>query len=335
PGGTALARFDTTTGKQTMLAGGDREIAECSMSEDGTKIAYVATDATHPGEVYVLDVAGGASTKVSGLNDSYVASHALSGIERHTVKNSSGQPIEYWVMRPPQASPGKRYPTIVDIHGGPQTEFGNSFFHEFQFWVSRGYVVAFGNPRGSVGYGYQWTRDLEGNWGDPMFDDVMAMTNEVAGRADVDPQRLVVSGGSYGGYATLWVVGHTQRFKAAIAERVVSNLFTQLLGSDYGGSAPGQYSWGEPWTHRDVLWKQSPVAYVKNVRTPLLILHSDNDTRTPVDQTYEEFMALKSLARPVWLLEVPRDTHDLSRVGEPIHRVERLNLLADWLGKHV
>ena len=335
PGATALLRIDASTGVTATLVGGPREISACSLSADGPKIAYVAGDGTHPDEVFAYDVTAGASLKISGLNDAWVASHALAPLERHTAKNSKGQDVEYWVMRPPDAVEGRRYPLLIDIHGGPQTEFGNAFFHELQVWVARGYVVAFGNPRGSVGYGYAWTRELEGNWGDPMFDDVSAITDDAVKRPDVDATRVGVSGGSYGGYATLWIVGHTTRFKAAIAERVVSDLFSEQLGSDFAGSQPGIYSWGEPWTNPMVYWKQSPIAYVRNVRTPLLILHSDNDTRTPVDQTYEEYSALKILERPVWLIEVPRDNHDLSRVGEPIHRVERLHILIDWLSARV
>lgn len=331
PGATSLLKIDAATGTRTILAGGDREIADCSLSLDGSRIAYVASDGTHPDEVFALDVASGTSTKLSGLNDAYAASHALAPLERHVAANSKGQEVEYWVMRPPGAVAGRRYPALIDIHGGPAFEFGNTFFHELQVWAARGYVVAFGNPRGSVGYGYSWAHELDGNWGDPMFDDVTAITDDVVRRDDVDSKRMVVAGGSYGGYAVLWIVGHSTRYKAAIAERAISNLFTQELSSDYGGSDRGIYSWGDAWTHRDVLWRQSPIAYVKNVRTPLLILHSERDTRTPVDQTYEEYNALKILQRPVWLIEFPRENHDLSRTGEPIHRVERLHILGDWI----
>ena len=331
PGATALVKIDAATGARTTLAGGAREISQCSMSPDASRIAYVAGDGTHPDEVFTLDLAGGTSTKLSGFNDAYVASHALAPLERHVARNGKGQDVEYWVMRPPDAVAGRRYPVLIDIHGGPQLQFGNTFFHEMQFWAARGYVVVFGNPRGSVGYGYGWTHELDGNWGDPMFDDVTAITDDVVKRDDVEPQRLGLSGGSYGGYAVLWLVGHSTRYKAAIAERVVSNLFTQELSADYGGSDRGIYSWGDAWTRREVLWRQSPLAYVKNVRTPLLLLHSDRDIRTPVDQTYEEYNALKILQRPVWLVEFPRENHDLSRTGEPIHRVERLHILGDWL----
>lgn len=338
PGATEIDAFDLAGGKATTLVGGGREIQDCSATPDAKAIAYTALDATRLAEVYVFDRAHGTSTQLTHLNDALLASLDLATPEEHAVANGHGGNVAYWVLAPPHAVPGRRYPVILDIHGGPHTEFGNSFFHEFQVFAARGYVVVYANPRGSVGYGYPWSTALDGDWGDAMFADETAVADEVMKRSDVDSSHAFLSGGSYGGYATLWLIGHTNRFKAAIAERPVSNIFTETLTADFAaprgfeGPAGTPRAWGGALEAHHVLWQQSPLAHVADVHTPLLLLHADADTRAPLAETLQEYEALKMLRRPVTLVEVPRDDHDLNRTGEPIHRVERLHLLADWLG---
>jgi dipeptidyl aminopeptidase/acylaminoacyl peptidase len=335
PGGTALMKFDAQTGAAQTIVGGTTEISECSMSDDGTRVAYVSSDATHLGEVYVASTSGADQRQLTFTNRDYLASVDLSEPEAFTVKDSAGLDVHAWIMRPPHAVSGRRYPTILDIHGGPETEFGNSFFHEFQYLAAQGYNVVYADPRGSVGFGYQFEADLNANWGNPMFDDEMSVLNAAVRRPDVDASRLAVAGGSYGGYATLWIVGHSNRFKCAVAERVASNLETLILGSDFASAQGSKHSWGNPWDHPDVYWKQSPIAYAKNVTTPLLLIHADQDIRTPIDQTLQEYSALKILGRPVTYVAFPRENHDLSRTGEPIHRVQRLHIMADWFAKYI
>jgi len=335
PGGTALLKFDAQTGAAQTIVGGTTEISECTMSDDGSRIAYVSSDATHLGEVYVASSSGADQRQLTFTNRDYESSVALSEPEAFTVKDSAGLDVHAWIMRPPNAQAGRRYPTILDIHGGPETEFGNSFFHEFQYIAGQGYNVVYADPRGSVGFGYQFEADLNGNWGNPMFDDEMAVLNAAVRRPDVDASRLAVSGGSYGGYATLWILGHSNRFKCAVAERVASNLETLILASDFASGQSSNHSWGNPWANADTYWKQSPIAYVKNVTTPLMLIHGDQDIRTPIDQTLQEYSALKILGRPVTYVAFPRENHDLSRTGEPIHRVQRLRLIADWFAKYI
>jgi dipeptidyl aminopeptidase/acylaminoacyl peptidase len=335
PGATALMKYDARTGKADTIAGGDREIRECSMSDDGSRVAYVASDATHPAEVYVASTSGGESRRLTNANDAYLATVNLSTPEPLSVPDHAGFTVHAWIMRPPNAVAGRRYPTILDIHGGPETEFGNSFFHEFQYLAGLGYNVVFANPRGSVGYGHTYEAALNDNWGDAMFDDEMAVLDAVVQRPDVDTARLGVSGGSYGGYSTLWVISHTHRFKAAIAERVASNMLTQWLAGDINIAWDPKYSWGNPWDHFAQNWKQSPAAYVANITTPLMLLHGDEDTRTPIGETAQIYSALKILGRTVQYVEFPRENHDLSRTGEPIHRVERLRISAAWFAKYL
>ncbi|MBV8368542.1 MAG: S9 family peptidase [Candidatus Eremiobacteraeota bacterium] len=340
-GATEIDAFSLASGKATTLIGGGREIMDCSLSRDARTIAYTALDATHLPEINVFDRTTGQSRGLTHLNDTLTDSLALAVPEQHAVSNGQGGTVAYWVLKPPNAVAGKRYPVILDIHGGPHTEFGNSFFHEFQVLAARGYVVVYANPRGSVGYGYDWSAALDGNWGDAMFADETAVMDEVVKRADADPARTFVSGGSYGGYATLWMISHTNRFKAALAERAVSDLFTETLSADFAAprgfeGPPGTpRSWGGALQGYPTYWQQSPLAHVAAVHTPLLLLHGDNDTRTPIAETLQEYEALKILNRPVELVEFPRETHDLSRTGEPIHRVERLHIITDWFNRHL
>ena len=340
PGASEIDAFDLATGKRSVVAGGRAEIEDCSMSRDASMVAYTASDATHLSEIYVVARSGGGARRLTHFNDALTKGLSLAQPEARSAPNGRGGTVAYWVLRPPNAVAGKRYPTILDIHGGPATEFGESFFHEFQVLAARGYNVVYANPRGSVGYGYAWEEALLGDWGDAMMTDEMAVMDDVVKRSAVDTAHTFVSGGSYGGYATLWVISHTDRFKAAVAERPAVNLFTEALTADFAAplafqGPPGtSHAWGPPLRNHATLWQQSPLAHVADVHTPLMLVHSDKDTRTPIAETLQEYEALKMLGRPVVLVQVPRDTHDLSRTGEPIHRVERLHLIVEWFSRY-
>ncbi|HKU69145.1 MAG TPA: S9 family peptidase [Candidatus Baltobacteraceae bacterium] len=339
PGYSALVRLNPQTGMVTKLTT-HGEAAECTMDAHGRYAAYTLSDFTHPREVYVLDLATGKSKRVTGLNDAYLAGVQLSQPREFTVNDDAGFPVQAWFM--PAVGPkahGKR-PTILDIHGGPQTQFGQTFFHEFQYLAGQGYNVVFSDPRGSTGHGYAFEAALNAHWGEAMFDDVQRVMDRAARFPGVDANRLGVSGGSYGGYATLWVISHTGRYKAAIAERAVSNLSTEQLDADFAGANgfgayDTKYGFGPFWDPKSLNYAESPLTFVENVHTPLLILHSDEDTRTPIGQTIQEFTALKILGRTVEYVDVPGENHDLSRTGAPLHRVERLHILNDWLGKYL
>jgi dipeptidyl aminopeptidase/acylaminoacyl peptidase len=333
PGYSALVKLNPKTGALTDVTGTSGEAAECTMDGAGRYAAYTRSDFTHPREVYLLDLATGKSRRLTGINDAYLASVERSVPQPFTVKDDAGFTVQAWFMPAIGAKRGERRPTILDIHGGPETQFGNTYFDEFQYLAGQGYNVVFADPRGSVGFGYPFEEALAKHWGDAMFDDLQRVMDEVIKRPDVDPNRLAVSGGSYGGYATLWVIAHTHRFKTAIAERVVSNLATEQLAADLASdnALGGRYSWGLPWEAGNQYAAQSPITYVANVTTPLLILHSEQDTRTPIDQTLQEFSALKILGRTVRFVDVPDENHDLSRIGAPIHRVERLHIMTQWL----
>jgi len=232
PGYSKLVKIDTGDGTIRDLTPDKGEVSDCTMSADGTRVAYTSADFLHPAEVYTVSTNGGAPKALSSFNEPYLRRATLSRPQPFSVKDPAGFDVRAWFMPAINAAAGKRYPTLLDIHGGPQTQFGDSFFHEFQYWAGLGYNVVFSDPRGSVGFGYPFQEALARNWGNAMFEDVSAVMDEVVKRPDVDPSRTAVLGGSYGGYATLWVISHTDRFRAAIAERVVSNLATEQLVAD-------------------------------------------------------------------------------------------------------
>jgi dipeptidyl aminopeptidase/acylaminoacyl peptidase len=337
PGYSALVKLDPQTGSITKLTNGG-EAAECTMDRDGTHVAYTFSDFTHPREIYVLDLATGKSTRLTGFNDAYLATVELSQPQEFTVTDDAGFSVQAWFM-PALSFRGSstigKHPTLLNIHGGPQTQAGETFFHELQYWAGQGYNVVFSDPRGSVGHGHAFEAALNGKWGEAMFDDVQRVMDAVVRRSNVDPNRLGVSGGSYGGYATTWVIAHTNRYKVAIAERAVTNLTSEQLAADLASNnAFGMftsYGFGLPWDAKSLNAAESPLTYVANVHTPLMILHSSEDIRTPVDQSLQEFNALKILGRPVEYVDFPGENHDLSRTGSPLHRVERLRVQTQWL----
>ena len=247
-------------------------------------------------------------------------------------------------MRPLGFDPNVRYPTLVNIHGGPFTQYGNRFFDEFQLQAAAGYAVVYCNPRGSSGYSEAWGRairwpecevDPGTGWGGVDYDDIIAVVDEVLRRYDfIDPDRLGVLGGSYGGYMTSWIIGHTDRFKAACSERAVNDLLTLEQESDVASTFRdyvGVSHIDDPEPYR----RQSPMGFVNNMTTPVLILHSEGDLRCPISQADALFTALRLLRRDVEFVRFPGEGHELSRSGAPRHRVQRAEAILDWFARRL
>ena len=324
-------------GAPRRVIGGTRAVSSVSASRDGAMLAFTASDVTTPAEVFVANADGTAERRLTEVNAGWRATVTPSAVERFTVERA-GFPLDVWIMKPFGFTPGRKYPALLNVHGGPHAQYGHVFFDEFQVYAGAGYVVVFTNPRGSQGCGEAFTRAVVGDWGGGDVDDVMAALDAALARSDfIDRERLGIMGGSYGGFLTSWIVGHTDRFRAACSERAVNNQLTMFGTSDIGvwfqlqECGGGELPWENParWAER------SPLTYVPDIRTPLLIIHSEDDLRCPISEAEQLFVALKKLGRDVTFVRFPDENHELTRSGKPRHRLERFRILLDWFGKHL
>jgi dipeptidyl aminopeptidase/acylaminoacyl peptidase len=279
--------------------------------------------------------------KVTEVGRTFVEARALPAPERFVAISPDGSEVEAWIMKPAGFEEGKKYPLLLNVHGGPFSQYGNKFFDEFQVYAGAGYAVVYSNPRGSSGYSEAWGRAIRGpvsggpGWGTVDYEDCIAVVDEALKRFEfVDPDRLGVMGGSYGGFMTSWIVGHTDRFQVGVSERAVNQFISEAEESDFGPmfkSEIGAYFWEAP----DAYMKLSPSTYAKNIQTPLLILHSENDLRCPIGQAEGLFSILRSLKREVELVRFPVEGHELSRSGNPVHRVMRFEIILEWLARYL
>ena len=239
-------------------------------------------------------------------------------------------------MKPAGIGKGGRGPTVLMIHGGPHSAYGNTFVHEFQLLCAEGYGVLFTNPRGSQGYGQAFASATHHDWGGKDYEDLMRALDYALATYDwIDPGRLGVAGGSYGGFMTNWIVGHTQRFRAAVALRSTCNRYSQWGTSDIAYQNGLWEFPGDPWESAAFYLERSPITYVRQMRTPLLILHGENDLRCPIDQAEQLFVALKKQGTPTLLVRFAGESHGLSQSGQPKHRIAQLRHLVSWFRTHL
>ena len=299
----------------------------------GGKVVYSRVTAANPNELFL------AGKQLTALNEGWLTDKELSLPEEHWLTRPDGTRVQYWVMRPTHAEAGQRYPWVLDMHGGPSAMWGPGEFtmwHEFQIFCSFGYGVVYGNPRGSSGYGFDFQRANFKDWGDGPMGDVMAALDDAAAKEPtMDQNRLFLTGGSYAGYLTAWMVGHTDRFKAAAALRGVYDLATffgegnayRLVPEEFGG-----YPW-EPETRR-LLDRESPLTYVASIKTPLLIIHGSADNRTGIVQGQMLFRALKQLNRPVEYVRYPGAGHEITRSGAPQQRMDHMLRIIEFFERY-
>ena len=244
-------------------------------------------------------------------------------------------PVYGWVLKPIDYDPKKKYPAILDIHGGPRCAYGPIYMHEMQIWASEGYFVFFCNPRGSDGRGNAFG-DLRRKFGTIDYEDLMDFTDLVLKEyPQIDPERVGVTGGSYGGYMTNWIVGHTDRFKAAASQRSISNWITEVTISDYGIDFPIEMEFDDVRACEKELWDISPLKYVNNVKTPILFIHSLEDYRCTLPEAVQFYTPIKINGVDTKLVIFKGENHELSRNGKPLHRLKRLNEITDWLNKYL
>ena len=317
------------------VVAGERVVSGLSVARDGT-VAFASSAATAPAEVCVVAMDGSGERQLTDLNRAWREEVALSVPERFRYERA-GAAIDGWVMRPYGAQPGRRYPVLLNVHGGPHAQYGVGFFDEFQVLAGAGYAVLFTNPRGSRGYGEDFARAVVGDWGGVDAADVMTGLDEALRRfAFLDGERLGVLGGSYGGFMTSWIVGHSGRFRAACSERAVNDQRTMFGTSDIGHLFNVTELGGvKPWEDPARYAERSPVTYAPRITTPLLIIHSEEDYRCPIEQAEQLFVALKKLGRETMFVRFPGENHELSRSGTPRHRLERFRIILDWFARYL
>jgi dipeptidyl aminopeptidase/acylaminoacyl peptidase len=328
-----LFQVDLAARKTARVLSGERAIR--NVSEAAGKLAFLVNDFKTLDDVYVSNADGSGERRLTHHNQALWKELDLAGVERMPYKSTDGTPVDGFLVKPIGWQPGQKYPLILSIHGGPAGQFGVDWYHEFQVYAGHGYGVFFSNPRGSTGYGEEFERGIKNNWGKMDYTDVMTGLDEAIKRNPwIDTTRLGVTGGSYGGFMTNWIVGHTNRFQAAVTLRSVVN-FISDDGTRDGAYGHADDFQGFLFDHFDQYWEASPLKYASQVKTPTLILHSDNDFRVPIEQGEQWFRALKHYGVTTELVIFPRENHNLTRTGEPKHLVESMDWQLYWFSKYV
>ncbi|MEM0211106.1 MAG: S9 family peptidase [Candidatus Methanomethylicia archaeon] len=320
---------------------GYRSIESFDVARRGSEnlIVFISMTDTEPKELYLFH--NNSEIKITNFNSEFLRNYTISKPEYFQFNASDGVKIDGWIMKPVDFDPNKKYPAILYIHGGPKTAYGASFIHEFQVYAAKGYVVIYTNPRGSDGYSEEFS-DIRGHYGERDYMDIMeALDYVLANYSFIDSSRIGVAGGSYGGFMTNWIVTHTNRFKAAVSMRGISNWISFYGTSDIGYRFALDHILGDltakPMAPESVkmFLEKSPLIYAENVNTPILILHSLEDYRCHYVEALQFFIALKHFEKNVEMVLVPGENHDLSRTGKPKHRVERLKIIVEWFDRYL
>lgn len=334
-----------------LVVGGERCVSGFDVA--GGRLVFTANTATALDELFAAArrPAGGGEgladeRRLTSVGGAFCSGRELSALERFTAVSADGSEVEAWVMRPAGFEQGRKYPALLNIHGGPYGQYGVGFFDEFHVYAGGGYAVVFCNPRGSSGYSEEWARAIRGTgsgregdpgpgWGSVDYEDCMAAIEEAVRRFDfINSERLGVIGGSYGGYMTSWIVGHSDRFKAAVSERSVNQFVSEWGSSDTGWDFKG-YMGVFLYEDVDAYLRLSPATYAQDIHTPLLILHSEDDLRCPIEQGEHLFVTLRLLKRPVEMVRFPAESHELTRSGSPVHRATRFHVVLDWFDRYL
>ncbi len=336
-GGVPLYRVDTRNFKVEQLSDFDSGISGFDLSKN--KLVYVKTEVKNPFELYSADLANKNPSALTTFNSSWVGSKALSMPEKKSYTNSKGLKVEYWVMKPANFDSTKKYPMVLQIHGGPTAMWGPgeaSMWHEFQYFSSMGYGVVYANPRGSGGYGQEYLRANYQNWGEGPTEDVLGALDGAVAEGWADTSKLTVTGGSYAGYLTAWIIAHDQRFAAASAQRGVYELGT-FFGEGNAWRLVPNYFGGFPWQENisPILKRESPLSYVKDINTPFLIFHGENDLRTGVIQSEMLYKSLKVQGKTVEYVRHPGATHELVRSGNVRQRIDQMLRIYEFFERYV
>lgn len=313
------------------INGEERVLTKANGSVDtyaiaGDDIYFIGLRGLRLQELYLLK--DEEEIQLTKFNENIIESKKLSIPEKFDIVND-GIEIEGWVLKPTDYEEGKKYPAILDIHGGPKTVYGDVFYHEMQVWANMGYFVFFCNPRGGDGRGNEFA-DIRGKYGTVDYDDLMKFTDEVLKAYPIDRSRVGVTGGSYGGFMTNWIIGHTDRFACAASQRSIANWFSKFGTTDIGYYFNVDQNASSPWENPEKLWWHSPMKYADKVKTPTLFIHSEEDYRCWLTEGIQMFTSLKYHGVPARLCMFRGENHELSRSGKPRHRVKRLEEMTNW-----
>ncbi|HLO44886.1 MAG TPA: S9 family peptidase [Leadbetterella sp.] len=336
-GGVPVFKLDVTSGKVDRLTDFESGIGSLELVNP-TKAIFAKNDVSNPHEIYVSDLTFKNQTKISDINTPWVKNKKLSYPEKRTFKNSAGQEIEFWIMKPTDFVAGKKYPLLLQMHGGPTAMWGPgeaSMWHELQYFAAQGYGVVFPNQRGSGGYGKDFQFSNYRDWGKGPQEDALGATSIAAKEAWVDTSKQVITGGSYAGYLTAWIIAHDHRFKAAFAQRGVYDLTTFMGEGNAWRLTPNYF--GLPWDDeaKTKIDANSPYTFVDKIKTPLLIKHGENDLRTGVIQSEMMFKSLKYLEKEVEYVRMPGGTHELSRTGNVRQRIDRILRIYEFFERYI
>jgi len=327
--------LDGNEQRLSTVIGGEGVVGAFSLDDEQSRVAYLHASMTEPAEVWVHDLEEGLSSKRSHTNEALLQELDLGEVQEVWFEGTAGNDLQGWILRPPDFDASQQHPAILEIHGGPRVQYGNMFMHEFYFLAAHGYVVYFCNPRGGRGYGEEHAKAIWNNWGTADYEDLMAWADVVAQKPHVDADRMGVTGGSYGGYMTNWIIGHTDRFRAAVTQRSVSNLISMYGSSDFNWIFQQEFGDQPPWEAFENYRRQSPISHIGSATTPTLVIHSENDLRCPIEQGEQIFVALKKLDVDAEMIRFPEEPHGLSRSGRTDRRIERLNHILRWFDRYL
>lgn len=330
-----LMEFDVASGKITPVTNGNQDVDSYRSTADGSKFVVQISTPISIGDLFWVDAPGAPPRQLTHINDRLFSHLKLTEPEEFWYTSFDGKKIQTWIQKPPDFDPNRKYPLILDIHGGPHAAYGWVFEHEFQWMAAKGYVVLYPNPRGSTSYGQEFGNIIQYRYPGDDYKDLMAGVSEMIKKGYIDPNKLGVTGGSGGGLLTDWVIGHTNRFAAAVSQRDIASWAAWWYAADFTLFQPSWFK-APPFEDPQDYVDRSPITYIKNVHTPLMLIVGDVDYRTPPAAGAEEmFRALKFLRRPVIMVRFPGESHELSRSGRPWHRVERLEHIVGWFDKYL
>lgn len=311
-------------------------VEEFKFDQAQAHLVYLHGTLTDPGQIWLRDMGSGQVRPLTQVNRALLESLELGQVEEVWFKGAAGNDLQGWILKPPGFDPAQKYPSILQIHGGPLVQYGNFFMHEFYFLAAQGYVVYFCNPRGGWGYGQAHAKAIYNDWGGADYADLMAWTDWVQQQPYLDPARTGVTGGSYGGFMTTWIIGHTHRFKAAVTQRSVSNMLSMDGSSDLAYRFHALFGAEKhAWEDFDNYWRQSPLKYIAHATTPTLVIHNEEDLRCEIEQGEQIFVALKKLGVETELVRFPGEPHGMSRDGRTDRRIARLNHILRWFDRYL